>query len=174
MLCSLFVRLVACECIYHSYHRLKRVSDNHSTLITSIIRLPFLAHLNQSKDPTWDVVDIATWSTAELGSAITTSCIPTTRPLISWLFPKFRLTSNNSADESNPAKPSFALGTIGSTKVGGRKNYTEITSEGRARRMKELGEGESEEYILSEDGRVIRQVVDVSAKSEEASRKSEV
>lgn len=146
------------------------------TLITSIIRLPFLHDLNQSNDPTWGVVDIATWSIAELGSAITTASIPTTRPLITWLFPKFRLTSTG---ESHPSDHSqfqsrsrsksgvgslIALNTIGGGKIGrsDMKNYSEIT-DGRG---SEGEDNESEEYILAENGRIIRQTLQMSASSE--------
>ena len=67
------------------------------------------------------------------------------------------------------------MGTIGSPKGGDRKAYTEITSEGRfpGMRAKAPNDGESEEYILNEHGRVIRQVVDVSV-SESIAKRSEV
>jgi len=66
------------------------------------------------------------------------------------------------------------MGTIGSSKGGDRKAYTEITSGGRfpGMRAKAPNYGESEEYTMNEHGRVIRQVV-VSV-SESFAKKSEV
>ncbi|KAF2464123.1 uncharacterized protein BDR25DRAFT_243382, partial [Lindgomyces ingoldianus] len=132
------------------------------TLITSIIRLPFLHDLNKSTDPTWGVTDVATWSIAELGSAITTASIPTTRPLISWIFPKFRLTSSGpSQDETRPPN-SYALSSVVSgTKRRDINTYTEIHAgkDGQA-------DNESEDYILNENGRVIRQTVKMSVSTE--------
>ena len=56
------------------------------TIISSIVRFPYLYDLNRSPDPTWTVVNIIIWSFAELGSAITLSCIPTIRPLYAHVF----------------------------------------------------------------------------------------
>jgi len=52
------------------------------TLIASVVRLPYLHDLNQpGSDPTWQVVDIVIWSTAELGSAIMLSSVPAIKPV---------------------------------------------------------------------------------------------
>lgn len=93
-------------------------SNTRSTLISSILRLPYLHNLNQSEDPTWSVVNIVIWSIAELGSAITLSSVPAIRPLFAHLF--FSKTpSRSSADVKSPKKTGksnlpFSIGTIGS------------------------------------------------------------
>ncbi|SPQ25620.1 9a8cf3c1-f0de-4662-bd0b-64339b212d48 [Thermothielavioides terrestris] len=73
------------------------------TLIASVIRLPYLHHLNQSTDPTWDVVNIAMWSIAELGSAITLTSVPAIRPLVGHYFPHLMgsLVGKSTGDHAN-------------------------------------------------------------------------
>ncbi|KAK5657391.1 hypothetical protein OQA88_2961 [Cercophora sp. LCS_1] len=93
------------------------------TLISSILRFPYLHGLNQSSDPTWDVPNIVIWTIAELGSAISLSSIPAIRPLYAHLFLKKR-SPGNSSDNSGPgtkqprrtAKSNlpFSIGTFGS------------------------------------------------------------
>ncbi|KAK3377371.1 hypothetical protein B0T24DRAFT_621046 [Lasiosphaeria ovina] len=76
------------------------------TLVSSIVRLPHLHNLNQSKDPTWDVVDICIWSITELGSAITLSSVPAIRPLFAHIFPKVMGSARSSKDASSNQLPS--------------------------------------------------------------------
>ena len=98
-----------------------------STLISSILRLPYLHGLNQSSDPTWSVVNIVMWSLAELGSAISLSSIPAIRPLYAHIFlkkgpdgrPARRAGARGDATVPRPKKTGasnlpFSLGTIGS------------------------------------------------------------
>lgn len=107
------------------------------------------------------MTDVATWTIAELGSAITTASIPTIRPLVTWIFPRFTLSSKGSSEQSSSLKQkgsAYALATIGGGRMGS-KSYAEIES-GKS------GDNESEEYILNEDGRVIRQTVKMEVSSE--------
>lgn len=98
------------------------------TLISSLLRLPYLHNLNQSTDPTWSVPNIVIWSIAELGSAITLSSIPAIRPLYAHVFQN-RGKKNTSSSESGGTNPElpipqprraraanipFTIGTIGS------------------------------------------------------------
>jgi hypothetical protein len=99
------------------------------TLVTSIIRLPFLYSVNHSGDPTWAVVDVVNWSIAEVGSAITTSSIPPIRPLITHIFPK-RICSTDNTNTSSDGLSSFPLSIISIPRYrAGRersKSYDEI------------------------------------------------
>ncbi|KAF2204470.1 hypothetical protein GQ43DRAFT_437893 [Delitschia confertaspora ATCC 74209] len=136
------------------------------TLITSIVRLPFLHNLNQNVDPTWDIVDIATWSIAELGSAITTTSIPPIRPLISLFFPKFLRSTEQASDpytytgstttpsRSRHSHTLISLASIPKGKSSERKNYTEIHAGMDANSAR--GDAESEDFIVTETGRVVR------------------
>jgi hypothetical protein len=139
------------------------ILTGHSTLVTSIVRLPFLQDLNQSKDPSWSAVDVTTWSIAEISSAITAASVPCIRPLVTWIFPRFTFSSGGTSNPTFDARPSkggpLVLSVIGGDKTDelGPKSYTEIE-----RRR----DNESEEYILNEDGRVIRQTITTTTSSE--------
>jgi len=104
-----------------------------STLISSVLRLPYLHDLNQSVDPTCEsrqevggvlqsavkfhteidkllpgsVVNIVIWTIAELGSAISLSSIPAVRPLYAHVFKKGGLKggSNGSSYTASAKKP---------------------------------------------------------------------
>jgi len=92
--------------------------NTRSTIISSILRLPYLYNLNQSEDPTWSVVNIVIWSVAEVGSAIALSSVPAIRPLFAHVFSK---NTSSGSDEGikNLKKTSksnlpFSIGTFGS------------------------------------------------------------
>ena len=124
--------------------------------MTSILRIPFLHNISHTRDPTWDVTDIATWTIAELGSAITTASVPTFRPLITSIFPKFM--NPNTVTSSSLAKSEpIALNTIGGSSQGAALSPGQTQgSQGRRQGLETVGDGESEEHILHEDGRVTR------------------
>ncbi len=146
--------------------------------MTSIIRLPFLRVLSVSQDPTWTAVDGASWTIAELGSAITTTSVPTLKPLVSWIFPKFTLTS--AGDSKGVSKSSanrssaFALSNIGSGSHGPVRKYEEIEKSKSGHAFETaIGDGESEEYILNDGGIVIRRSIEMhvtSATTDKGSR----
>lgn len=90
---------------------------------------------------------------------------------MTWIFPRFTFTSKGTSNSNSAGRHSkggsFALSTIGGGKRGGlgSKSYAEI--EGGK------NDNESEEYILNEDGRVIRQTITTTISSETL-RKDEV
>jgi hypothetical protein len=86
------------------------------TLIASVIRLPYLYNLNQpDSDPTWEVVNIAIWSIAELGSAITLSSIPAIKPV--WVHAMDGWKSRRGVGESSQdTSPSSRTGGTGLSK----------------------------------------------------------
>jgi len=161
-------------------------SPPDSTLIASIIRLPYLHGLNQSKDPTCethlrdfhhflltcktgDVVNIASWSIAELGSAITLSSVPAIRPLFAHYFPNFlgsMIKSSRGAAGSNQTTPSS--GTSRTKRVNPYHisetvtnpatqprwfSYTELDDIDDGLRKNSTRDMESQGYILQSGGR---------------------
>ncbi|KAJ9210487.1 hypothetical protein DTO166G4_7954 [Paecilomyces variotii] len=89
--------------------------------ITSIFRLISLKVIAQSSDPTYDNVGAATWSAIECNVGIICACLPTLRPLISRILPRFLSTRSGG---SRPAKrntfsrgraPTYRGGTTSST-----------------------------------------------------------
>jgi hypothetical protein len=137
-----------------------------STLISSIIRLPYLHGLNQSKDPTWDVPNIATWSIAELGSAITLTSIPAIRPLFAHYFPnvmgslvgKSGLGSNQTLAAGGTGRTKktteFSASETTATKTSKQDwhQYIELDDQDDAR-SKRSADVESQDHILRPDGR---------------------
>jgi len=71
--------------------------------ITSILRLHALYITSVSTDLTYDNVDAATWSAAELNVGIMCACIPAMRPVISLIFP--RLLSSTRRDHTSDPYP---------------------------------------------------------------------
>ncbi|KAK3319594.1 hypothetical protein B0T19DRAFT_269382 [Cercophora scortea] len=143
------------------------------TLISSIVRLPYLHNLNQSLDPTWDVVDICIWSIAELGSAITLSSVPAIRPLIVHHFPRYMGTLlkgstgggsgiNNSGSHRHGGA-STGGGTKKTTTYPGSEaadqasakpswfSYTELEDVDGSLRKKRSADMESQEHILEHE-----------------------
>ncbi|KAF2180446.1 hypothetical protein K469DRAFT_279072 [Zopfia rhizophila CBS 207.26] len=55
--------------------------------IISILRLPSLDKAAVSTDFTYDNIGIASWSCVEINTAILCACLPTLKPLISYIFP---------------------------------------------------------------------------------------
>jgi hypothetical protein len=82
-----------------------------SAVITGILRLHALYVATISTDLTYDNIDAATWSAAELNVAIMCACVPALRPVISMIFP--RLLSSTMRNPSN---------TYGRTAQYGRSN----------------------------------------------------
>ncbi|KAK4238677.1 hypothetical protein C8A03DRAFT_14885 [Achaetomium macrosporum] len=54
--------------------------------LISVIRTIFLNQLLYSTDPTWDLVIIANWSSAEINAAVVCACLPTLRPALARAF----------------------------------------------------------------------------------------
>jgi hypothetical protein len=67
-----------------------------SVCIISILRLHALKVAVETTDPTWDDEAAATWPTLELNMGIVCSCLPTLRPLMTRIVPRF-LTVNTAA-----------------------------------------------------------------------------
>lgn len=96
------------------------------TMISTLLRFPYLYDLNQSQDPTWSVPNVVIWTIAELGSAITLCSIPTIRPLYAHLFQNPAKKRRNASGSGNTTDPverpqrravrsfPFSIGTIGS------------------------------------------------------------
>lgn len=61
----------------------------HSACLISILRLYSLYVIADSPDVTWDNVEAATWSSGELNAAIICACLPTLKPIIGRLYPRF-------------------------------------------------------------------------------------
>jgi hypothetical protein len=61
----------------------------HSGCITSILRLHSLYIVSRSTDITWDNVGAATWSSVELNVGIVCACLPSLRPIIGLIWPRF-------------------------------------------------------------------------------------
>ncbi|GIZ37458.1 hypothetical protein CKM354_000090300 [Cercospora kikuchii] len=57
------------------------------TCVISILRLPSLYNISQSKDVSWDNPSAAIWSSMELYGGIICSCLPTLKGLVSRIFP---------------------------------------------------------------------------------------
>ena len=55
-----------------------------SVCIVSIIRVPSIAHISLT-DPSWSDVYGAIWSIVELNIGIVSACLPTLKPLFTWL-----------------------------------------------------------------------------------------
>ncbi|KAE9364036.1 hypothetical protein N431DRAFT_475032 [Stipitochalara longipes BDJ] len=70
--------------------------------IVSILRLHTLKVAVETSDPTWDDEAAATWSALELNMGIVCSCLPTLRPLVTRILPRFltvnTATPTNSTD----------------------------------------------------------------------------
>ncbi|KIW10642.1 hypothetical protein PV08_11606 [Exophiala spinifera] len=64
--------------------------------ITSFLRLHALYVTSVSTDLTYDNVDAATWSAAELNVGIMCACIPAIRPVVSLLFPRLLTSTRRS------------------------------------------------------------------------------
>jgi hypothetical protein len=79
--------------------RFKQADLLESAVITGIFRLHALYIATISKDLTYDNIDAATWSAAELNVAIMCASIPALRPVISMIFP--RLLSSTVRNPSN-------------------------------------------------------------------------
>lgn len=60
--------------------------------VISILRIPSLLKASRSTDPTKDNTGIANWSIIEVNSAIVGACLPTLKPIIGRIFPKFLTT----------------------------------------------------------------------------------
>ncbi|KKA20690.1 hypothetical protein T310_5272 [Rasamsonia emersonii CBS 393.64] len=97
-------------------------ADGHfcrGVCITSIIRLVSLKVIADSSDPTYDNVGAATWSSIECNTGIICACLPTLRPLISRILPRFLSSLSGSRsqsksqshrrldDENNRATPTY-------------------------------------------------------------------
>ncbi|KAK2762748.1 hypothetical protein FQN54_000922 [Arachnomyces sp. PD_36] len=67
--------------------------------ITSGLRLQSLQVIARSTDKTWDNVGAAYWSAIECNTGIICCCLPSLRPVISYLFPRLI-----SSTRSNPSK----------------------------------------------------------------------
>lgn len=64
----------------------------NSVCVISILRIPSLLKASRSTDPTKDNTGIANWSIIEVNSAIVGACLPTLKPIIGRIFPKFLTT----------------------------------------------------------------------------------
>ncbi|PKS05927.1 hypothetical protein jhhlp_007760 [Lomentospora prolificans] len=73
------------------------------TCALSIFRIKFL---RLTEDFTWDNVESAAWSIAELSSGIICACLPTLRPLLGKVFPRL----GASGSRSNPSKNGYGYG----------------------------------------------------------------
>ncbi|KAL6246787.1 hypothetical protein RBB50_006094 [Rhinocladiella similis] len=73
--------------------------------ITSILRLHALYITSISTDLTYDNVDAATWSAAELNVGIMCACIPAIRPVISLIFPRLLTSTRRSRSRTSDAYP---------------------------------------------------------------------
>jgi len=77
------------------------------TCIISIVRLSTLDAAATTADPTWDNTEAALWSYLELTIAILAACLPTLRPLMLKIVPKFMgggSSSSGTKDTSNSNK----------------------------------------------------------------------
>ncbi|KAF2659451.1 hypothetical protein K491DRAFT_564001, partial [Lophiostoma macrostomum CBS 122681] len=76
--------------------------------IITIIRLQSLVAISNSSDPTFDNPPAASWSAIETNVAILTACLPSLRPLLSALMPRYfpstpaQLTNARQHDEERP------------------------------------------------------------------------
>jgi hypothetical protein len=92
--------LSSCSKIFPASHAILTLP--HSGCITSILRLHSLYVVSRSTDITWDNVGAATWSSAELNVGIVCACLPSLRPIIGLLWPRFiRSTQSRSRSRSN-------------------------------------------------------------------------
>jgi len=80
-----------------------QLTKHVSGCITSILRLHALYITSISTDLTYDNVDAATWSAAELNVGIMCASIPAIRPVISLIFP--RLLSSTRRDHTSDPYP---------------------------------------------------------------------
>ncbi|KAL1867036.1 hypothetical protein Plec18167_008827 [Paecilomyces lecythidis] len=78
--------------------------------VTSIFRLLSLKVIAQSSDPTYDNVGAATWSAIECNVGIICACLPTLRPLISRVLPRFLSTRSGGSRPAN--RNTFSRGRI--------------------------------------------------------------
>jgi hypothetical protein len=62
------------------------LTSRDSVCLVSVLRTVRLGQLLYTKDPTWDFVTIANWSTAEVNVAVVCGCMPTLRPLLAKVF----------------------------------------------------------------------------------------
>lgn len=80
-----------------------------STVALSFVRIKYL---KLTEDATWDNVDSAGWSTGELCSGMTCSCLPTLRPLLARYFPHLGGSGSRSTADGQygrgPTSSSFA------------------------------------------------------------------
>jgi hypothetical protein len=75
-----------------------------SGCITGILRLHALYIATNSTDITYDNVEAATWSAAELNVGIMCACVPALRPVIGLVFPRL-LASSRRGGNSNATYP---------------------------------------------------------------------
>ncbi|KAL2070037.1 hypothetical protein VTL71DRAFT_14717 [Oculimacula yallundae] len=68
--------------------------------IVSIIRLRSLVKFSASQNPTWDYIDIGSWSTVEINVAIICACMPNIRLLLVRYFPRFMETTTKNSSHT--------------------------------------------------------------------------
>ncbi|QSZ32616.1 hypothetical protein DSL72_002195 [Monilinia vaccinii-corymbosi] len=66
--------------------------------VVSILRLRSLVHFSNTKNPTWDYIQVGYWSTIEICTSIICSCMPALRLLLVRVFPRLSGTSSNPSD----------------------------------------------------------------------------
>jgi len=141
------------------------------TLISTLLRFPYLYDLNQSTDPTWSVPNVVIWTIAELGSAITLCSVPTIRPLYAHLFQNPAKKRRNGSESGGTTEAvqrpprrvvasfPFSIGSIGSIVDGSRWRRGDTASgsetELQSKAIAESSATESRSYDEeAEEGRV--------------------
>ncbi|KAH7346287.1 hypothetical protein BKA65DRAFT_551206 [Rhexocercosporidium sp. MPI-PUGE-AT-0058] len=67
--------------------------------VISIARLPFIIQYGKTTDPLFDNIGPGIWTISEMASAIIAACLPTLKPLVAKVFPRFF------SDEYNISNP---------------------------------------------------------------------
>jgi hypothetical protein len=93
--------------------------------IISILRLHTLKVAVETTDPTWDDEAAATWSILELNTGIVCSCMPTLKPLVTRIIPRFSTVNTvNTAPTVNRTQR-LTVGSRVEVDDGGEKSISE-------------------------------------------------
>ncbi|KAF3001846.1 hypothetical protein E8E13_004281 [Curvularia kusanoi] len=98
--------------------------------VVSCLRLQSLVNFASSINPTWDQVDVVTWSAIEVNVGIICACLPTIRVMLVRFFPSIMGTTKASSQAYNSkygyGNGSRGFGNTAGSRIGG-KGINEIT-----------------------------------------------
>lgn len=86
----------------------------------SCLRLHSLVSFASSINPTWDQVDVVTWSAIEVNVGIICACLPTIRVILVRFFPSIMGTTKNSS-QAYHSKYGYGNGSRGMGNTGGSR-----------------------------------------------------